>query len=164
MVVKDYDPAWADEFEREAALIKSALGKNCAAVHHIGSTSVPGLAAKPVIDIMPVVKSLDEVDEAKERLEELGYEYLGEFGIAGRRYLRKGGSERTHQVHIFAEGDSGNIDRHLAFRDYLRSHTDARDDIESYCDGKDEFVKKAEEAALEWKRRTGETGEKPAKM
>ena len=80
VVVKDYDPAWADEFEREAALIKSALGKNCAAVYHIGSTSVPGLAAKPVIDIFPVVKSLDEADEAKERLEELGYEYLGEFG------------------------------------------------------------------------------------
>ena len=179
VVVKDYDPAWADEFEREAALIKSALGKNCAAVHHIGSTSVPGLAAKPVIDIMPVVKSLDDADEAKERLEELGYEYLGEFGIPGRRYLRKGGSERTHQVHIFAEGDSGNIERHLALRDYLRSHTDVRDeygrlkkslaekypyDIESYCDGKDEFVKKAERAALEWKRRTGETGEKAAKM
>lgn len=179
IVVVEYNPEWDREFEKESALIKDVLGDNCIAIHHIGSTAVSGLAAKPIIDMMPVVKSLEAVDAVRDGLEELGYEYLGEFGIAGRRYLRKGGSERTHQVHIFAEGDSGNIERHLAFRDYLRSHTDAREeygrlkknlgekypyDIESYCDGKDEFVKKVEKAALEWKRRTVEISEKSCEI
>ena len=126
---------------------------------------MPGLAAKPIIDILPVVRSLEAVDAAKDSLEALGYEYLGEFGIPGRRYLRKGGDERTHQVHVFAAEDEVNITRHLAFRDYLREHPDVRDeyaalkralagkypfDIGAYCDGKEEIVKKHEAAALAW--------------
>ena len=165
VVVRDYDPAWPEQFELEAGLIRRALGENCLEIYHIGSTSVPGLAAKPIIDIMPVVRSLDGVDEARDALEALGYEYLGEFGIPGRRYLRKGGDERTHQMHIFAQGDGANITRHLAFRDYLRAHPDAREeyavlkralaerypyDIESYCDGKDAFVKRCEREAVVW--------------
>ena len=165
VVVREYDPAWPEQFELEAGLIRRALGENCLEIYHIGSTSVPGLAAKPIIDIMPVVHSLDGVDEASDALEALGYEYLGEFGIPGRRYLRKGGDERTHQVHIFAQGDGANITRHLAFRDYLRAHPAAREeyaalkralaerypyDIESYCDGKDAFVKRCEREAVAW--------------
>ena len=165
VVVREYDPAWPEQFELEAGLIRRVLRDNCLEIYHIGSTSVPGLAAKPIIDIMPVVRSLDGVDEARDALEALGYEYLGEFGIPGRRYLRKGGDERTHQVHIFAQGDGANITRHLAFRDYLRAHPAAREeyaalkralaerypyDIESYCDGKDAFVKRCEREAVAW--------------
>ena len=80
-------------FESEAGIIGHVLGGNCVAVHHIGSTAVPGLAAKPIIDIMPVVKSLADVDKMAGRFAEYGYEYLGEFGIAGRRCMRKGGVE-----------------------------------------------------------------------
>lgn len=98
-----------------------------------------------------------------EVIEKIGYEYLGEFGIADRRYLRKGGDERTHQIHIFAETDRNNVVRHIAFRDYMRTHMQDRDKysklkkelalkypyhIESYCEGKDLFVKDMETKAL----------------
>ena len=165
VTVTAYDPRWPQLYEREAAAISAALGGALSAIHHIGSTAVPGLAAKPIIDIMPIVHSLSGADAARGALEALGYEYLGEFGIPGRRYLRRGGDKRTHQVHIFAEGDRENIARHLAFRDYLRAHPDvcaeyaalkralaARYpyDIEGYCDGKAGFVKKYESLALAW--------------
>ena len=163
IVVVDYDPQWAEMFRAEAAKIKEILGKNCVAVHHIGSTAVEGLAAKPIIDIMPVVTDLARADACRSRFERLGYEWMGEFGIAGRRYLRKGGDERTHQVHIFAQDDRVNVARHLAVRDYLRSHPGEAAaygalkralagrypyDIEGYCDGKEAFVRALEKRAL----------------
>ncbi len=163
ITVTDYQPQWPEKYREEEALLREILGENCLAVYHIGSTSVPGLAAKPILDIMPVVKSLEAVDAAAKNLEAAGYEYLGEFGIRGRRYLRKGGEERTHQVHIFAWSDEENIRRHLAFRDYLRTHGKEREeyaalkrslaqqfpyDIDGYCNGKDSFVKRLEQQAL----------------
>lgn len=161
--VVDYDPLWPLLFRKEADAISRILGDNLVLIHHIGSTSVPFLAAKPIIDIMPVVKDLSGVDAVSGEFVKLGYEYLGEFGIKGRRYLRKGGQERTHQIHIFQMEDDTNILRHLAFRDYLRSHRDVameyaalkKDlaarfpyDIDGYCDGKDAFVKRIENLAL----------------
>ncbi len=122
IVVTDYNPLWAEEYRKEFALIKAVLGSLCTAIHHIGSTAVPSLKAKPVIDIMPVVSDIAAVDNLRGQFEAAGYEYLGEFGIAGRRYLRKGGDERTHQVHIFGEENTREIERHLAVRDYLLCH------------------------------------------
>lgn len=166
IVVTAYNPEWKEMFEAEARIVKEILGDNCAAVFHIGSSSVEGLKAKPIIDIMPVVQDLKLVDRQAEAFERIGYEYLGEFGMPGRRYLRKGGDERTHQIHIFRQNDAENIERHLAVRDYLRAHKNIAEeyaalkenlalqypyDIEKYCDGKDEFVKNLEELALEWK-------------
>lgn len=163
IVVTSYDPLWTKKFEKEAPLIKGIIADNCISIYHIGSTSVPGLAAKPIIDIMAVVKSLEEVDTVAEKFSEIGYEYLGEFGITGRRYLRKGGDERTHQIHIFQADDWNNIGRHLAFRDYMRTQKKERDeyakikkdlaqefpyDIDGYCDGKENFVREMEERAL----------------
>ena len=126
VVVVPYQPAWAEVFRRESEAVKAALGENCLRVYHIGSTAVEGLDAKPIVDLMPVVQRLGAVDARAEALRALGYEYLGEFGIPGRRYLRKGGDERTHQMHIFQAGDTENIVRHLAVRDYLRAHEEAR--------------------------------------
>ena len=163
ITVTEYDPLWPQKFQAESRLIRGILADNCLAIYHIGSTAVPGLAAKPIIDIMAVVKSLVQVDDAAEDFSQIGYEYLGEFGIAGRRYLRKGGEERTHQIHIFQADDWHNIGRHLAFRDYLRSHEKERSeyaaiktelaqrfpyDIDGYCDGKAHFVQEMERAAL----------------
>ena len=163
ITVTDYNPAWPRLFEREAEKIKEILGNNCTAIWHIGSTAVPGLAAKPVIDIMPVVRDLEAVDAVSGDFEKIGYEYLGEFGIPGRRYLRKGGDERTHQIHIFRQDDRKNIKRHLAVRDYLRVHLEDREaygvlkrrlaekypyDIDGYCDGKEAFVRALEQRAL----------------
>lgn len=97
--------------------------------------------------------------------EQLGYEPMGEFGISGRRYFRKGGDNRTHQIHIFAQNNTQDIVRHLAVRDFLRAHPlDAYaygmlktqlsyqfpQDIEGYCDGKDSFIKDLEQRALSW--------------
>ena len=163
VTVREYDPLWPIKYQEERTKIEEILGENCLAIYHIGSTSVPGLSAKPVTDIMAAVRSLEYVDEKAEDFKHIGYEYMGEFGIEGRRYLRKGGDERTHQLHIFSAEDTDNICRHLAFRAYLCAHKDVRDeysrlktklaelfpyDIESYCDGKVEFVKKTEKAAL----------------
>ena len=128
ITVVDYNPLWPKKYEEEALLIKDILADNCVAIYHIGSTSVEGLAAKPIIDIMAAVRNLEKVDDAAEAFSKIGYEYLGEFGIAGRRYLRKGGDERTHQIHIFQTEDWTNIGRHLAFRDYMRTHKKERDE------------------------------------
>ena len=127
IIVNDYNPIWTEKYKEEVSLIQPILAENCVALYHIGSTSVPGLAAKPIIDIMAVVRSLAEVDSVAEKFSDVGYEYLGEFGIVGRRYLRKGGDERTHQIHIFQADDWNNIGRHLAFRDYMRTHEKERD-------------------------------------
>lgn len=122
ITVVNYDPEWPSKYVRERDYITEILKENCISIYHIGSTSVPGLAAKPIIDIMAVVRSLEKVDTVAEKFSEIGYEYLGEFGITGRRYLRKGGDERTHQIHIFQADDWNNIGRHLAFRDYMHTH------------------------------------------
>ena len=167
VIVTEYNPLWPQLYRQEAEQIRAILRDNCVAIHHIGSTAVVGLCAKPVIDIMPVVVSLARVDAQKKAFEAIGYEVLGEFGIAGRRYLRKGGDERTHQLHIFEQGADEQIERHLALRDYLRAHPQHAAvygrlkrqlaqqfpwDIESYCDGKDDLVRKLEQAALQWRR------------
>ena len=163
ITVVNYDPEWPSKYVRERDYITEILKENCISIYHIGSTSVPGLAAKPIIDIMAVVRSLEKVDTVAEKFSEIGYEYLGEFGITGRRYLRKGGDERTHQIHIFQADDWNNIGRHLAFRDYMHTHEKERNeyakikkdlaqkfpyDIDGYCDGKENFVREMEERAL----------------
>lgn len=163
--VVEYDTDWALRFKREKDLLIEQLGAVAEAVHHIGSTSVEGLAAKPIIDIILEVKSLEALDAMTHKLEALGYEAMGEFGIVGRRYFRKGSDERTHHIHAFAVGDE-NIARHLAFRDYLKAHPAVRaeyeslkcklakncnNDVEVYCDGKDGFIKLHEANALKWK-------------
>ena len=124
--VVPYDPAWPEMYEEEKRLILQILGEQLIAIYHIGSTSVPGLAAKPIIDIMPVVRDVGQIDRLQPAFEAIGYEYMGELGIPGRRYLRKGGDDRTHQIHIFEESNEKDILRHLAVRDYLRLYSDAR--------------------------------------
>ena len=163
ITVIEYSPLWKNKYKEESLLIRNILADNCIAIYHIGSTSVEGLAAKPIIDIMAVVRSLEIVDTVAEKFSDIGYEYLGEFGIEGRRYLRKGGDERTHQIHIFQADDWNNIGRHLAFRDYMRTHQKEREeyakikielakkypyDIYGYCDGKENFVREMEEIAI----------------
>src|SRR4051812_37534791 len=113
-----HDPAWSKDFERESADVKVALGDLLITLHHIGSTAIPTTIAKPVIDMLGVVPTVQLLDEERRHLESLGYEALGEFGIPGRRYFRKNSKAgvRTHQLHVFAAG-SAEIQRHLDFRD-----------------------------------------------
>jgi GrpB-like predicted nucleotidyltransferase (UPF0157 family) len=142
------------------------MGSNLMEIHHIGSTAIPGIHAKPIIDMLAVASDLATVDAGTAQMESLGYEVMGEFGIAGRRYFRRDNTagERTHQVHTFQRG-SPHIQRHLAFRDFLRAHMAIADqyaelkqrlagahptDMEAYMDGKDGFVKEMEARALSW--------------
>lgn len=167
VIVTRYNNQWPKMFENEASKIKKVFGKELNSVHHIGSTSVPGLKAKPIIDIMPVVKDIKLVDNYNSKMEKLGYEPMGEFGISGRRYFRKGGDNRTHQVHVF-QFDSDNVERHIAFRDYLRQHPKVAqkyaelkeqladrfpNDIEAYSEGKNDFIKEIEKKAIKWYKR-----------
>ena len=165
IIVTEYDPEWKTEYQKEAAVISAILGAELTEIHHIGSTAVRGLAAKPIIDIMPVVRDIRRVDALNPEFEKAGYECMGEFGIPGRRYFRKGGDDRTHQIHIFEESSRKDIIRHLAVRDYLRCHERAAaeygalkrklakqfpESIEGYCEGKDAFVKQMEREAMKW--------------
>ncbi|MBD2465859.1 GrpB family protein [Oscillatoria sp. FACHB-1407] len=167
--VVPYCQAWPDAFEIEAQRIVTALDENVVAVYHIGSTAIPNIYAKPIIDLLVVVHDITQVDEQIEAMEALGYEALVEFGIPGRRYFRKNNElgVRTHHVHTF-ESNSSEIERHLAFRDYMIAHPeDAHQyselkrelvknlhwsDIEGYMDGKNEFIKEMEQRAIAWRR------------
>ncbi len=164
VIVLNYNPQWVQEFEMESEKLNLQIGTVLNNVYHIGSTAVPGLMAKPIIDIMLAVSDLSELDRQSFKLENMGYEALGENGIAGRRYFRKGGENRTHQIHAFQSGDA-NLMRHLAFRDYLIAHKKIADeygalkfeiaqscqnDIEKYCDEKDAFIKHQEALAMNW--------------
>lgn len=97
-------------------------------IHHIGSTSVPGLPAKPIIDLLPVFASDADADAAHAPLAALGYEWMGAFGLAGRRYARlfdpETGARKTH-AHGYVRGHP-DIQRHLAFRDALRGNAALR--------------------------------------
>lgn len=164
--VVDYDPRWPGLFQAESKLISETLGGLIVSIHHIGSTAVPGLAAKPIIDILLEVKDVNELDSHNSEMEKLGYTPKGELGIPGRRYFSKGAADRTHQIHAFNAGSSGAV-RHLAFRDYLIAHPqiaqeyaelkrkcarECDNDIEKYGALKNDFVKTHEKLALEWMR------------
>lgn len=164
--VVDFRESWVDDFSQEKMLIQSALNEsNVAAIHHIGSTSVKGLCAKPIIDILIEVKCLEKLDDESHLMESLGYLAKGEFGISGRRYFQKGGVQRSYQVHAFLVG-SQEAKRHLAFKDYLIAFPNIAseyaslkqdgaaicdNDIEIYCSYKDSFIKEHEAKALNWK-------------
>jgi GrpB-like predicted nucleotidyltransferase (UPF0157 family) len=120
----EYQREWATEYEEEAWKLNEIFGEILTDIHHIGSTSIPGMAAKPVIDILVEVWEIGEVDAFNQQMERAGFVPRGEHGIPGRRYfVRKEGSDHTHHIHVFGAG-SEQVKRHLAFRDYLREHPD----------------------------------------
>ena len=165
--VVPHDPAWKEAFEAEAVALRSVLGDEALAIHHIGSTSVPDLRAKPTIDILVEVQKIETLDDLEEPMAENDYEAWGEYGIPGRRFFTKTrGPERLCNVHAFEAG-TPEVERHLAFRNYLVEHPETAraygnlkknlaakfpTDIESYMDGKDAFVKETEREALSWSR------------
>ncbi len=164
----DYSPDWPIEFEREAERLRLLIGGELVAIHHIGSTSVPGLAAKPIIDLIPIARDIDRIDDCTSLFVEAGYKAWGEYGITGRRFFTKNAGEfRTHNLHVFGDGNPG-IERHLALCAYLRHHEAAcreyvalkREvyalhpaDIGAYNDGKDAWIKRVEPVAIAWYRR-----------
>lgn len=165
VVVEPHNPDWARKFDQESRQILRVLGPAGVAIHHIGSTAIPGIYAKPIIDILVEAISVDAVDSRTEAMAALGCEAMGEFGLPRRRYFRKdnGAGIRQYQVHAFAAA-SMDIARHIAFRDFLRTHselaqqyselkrrlaTQHRWDIQGYMDGKDSFIKETERLGVE---------------
>ena len=136
------------------------------AVHHIGSTSVPGLPSKPIVDLMPEFSSDEARLAARIGLEELGYEWMGEFGLSGRSYSKKidpFSGRRLFHMHAYTTGHPGLV-RHLAFRDALRDNASLRaaytsvkascaarfpEGGENYQACKSEWIDKAEKRALD---------------
>lgn len=155
LVVVAYDPTWPLLFEAEAARLAVIFGEQLVAIHHMGSTSVPGIWAKPVIDIMPVVHNIETVDSLNDKMRALGYVPKGEYGIAGRRFFNLcDGERRMFNVHVYEVGNP-EIANHLDFVEYLRAHPDEaaaygalkrdlvlryRDQIDSYTNGKTDFI------------------------
>lgn len=171
VVVKPYQEEWQQQFQQEAQTLHNLFRSLVVDIHHIGSTAVPGLAAKPVIDLLPVVTNLEQIDAFNARMEALGYEPRGENGLPGRRYFQKGGDNRTHHVHVFEAGNP-EIERHLVFRDYLREHPEEAQqygdlklqlarlyptDIASYIEGKHDLVQRLEKQATAWRARKTES-------
>jgi GrpB-like predicted nucleotidyltransferase (UPF0157 family) len=155
VVVVDYDPTWADVFEALRKQVSGVLGDTASAIEHIGSTSVPGLAAKPIIDIDVLLASESVLPEAITRLARLGYVHQGDLGIPEREAFLTPAGAPAHYLYV-CPPQSREFQRHVAFRDYLRAHRveakaygdlkkalalQFRDDREAYMAGKDGLVK-----------------------
>ncbi len=156
-----YNPNWKEMYKEESGKVKNILSDIIIDIHHIGSTAIPGIKAKPVIDILVEVKDIEGVDQYNHKMKELGYEVMGEYGIPKRRFFRKGGDKRTHHIHIFQVGNE-EIERHIKFKEYLIAHPDkAREysrlkeelankytyDVENYTNHKSDFIKEIDRKA-----------------
>jgi GrpB-like predicted nucleotidyltransferase (UPF0157 family) len=164
-----YDPDWVDRFQREKVRIVNALGPSARggmalSVQHVGSTSIPGLLAKPCVDILVAARPSPLPGHGIAALELLGYDYRGENGIPGRQYFQKG----PHDFHVHVvSGDSGFLADHLLFRDYLRAKPAAASaygeaklalarefehDRKRYLEGKEAPIARLLEEARKWYR------------
>jgi GrpB-like predicted nucleotidyltransferase (UPF0157 family) len=154
IVVVDYDPAWPAVFEELRARMWAVLDGCALAIEHIGSTSVPGLDAKPIIDMSVVVQSTEQVPLAIERLATVGYVHRGNLGVEGREAFQSPQELPAHHLYVCPKGSLG-LTNPLALRDYLRVHPDVahaygslkktlalqfRDDIDGYLDGKTDLI------------------------
>ena len=158
VIVLPYDEQWKHDFLQIKAEITNALGQLAIEIEHVGSTSVQGLSAKPIIDIDVVIKDYTGLENVISALGKIGYQHEGNLGIAGREAFKYDGKEhlRKHHLYVCPE-DSPELKRHIAFRDYLQTHSDAvreysrikeegaelyPDDIERYIEHKSPFIEK----------------------
>jgi GrpB-like predicted nucleotidyltransferase (UPF0157 family) len=160
-----HDPSWADQAAREGVRLSIAIGDALILVEHMGSTAIPGIAAKPIIDLFPVVTSLEALALKRPAIEALGYEWWGENGVPGRRYCtRDEKGVRLFHVHCF-EANSPELLKHRTFRDYLRANTreayayehekrmaaaEHPDDSLAYNDAKAAWIVACQARAAQW--------------
>lgn len=126
--VVPYDPGWKSEFQKLRIYLENALGESALAVEHVGSTSVEGLPAKPILDIDVVIGDCGDFPDVKNRLEGIGYFHEGDLGIADREAFKYQDSHGFMAHHLYVcPQDSRELKRHVAFRDYLRTHPEDRE-------------------------------------
>lgn len=164
--LSEFSEDWVRLFHEEAHFLKTIFNDEIVRVEHFGSTSVPGMKAKPVIDIMCMVTNISKIDLFNDKMRSLGYDVAGEWGIPGRRLFRKGGENRTHHIHFY-EINNPQIERHLVFRDYLKAHpeevlrysrfkeelAERFENTSEYSPAKKAFVMEMERLALAWFRK-----------
>lgn len=159
---------WGESYNQEANILKEIFRNELLDIFHIGSTSIQCIGyAKPIIDILIVVHTIEKVDLFADKMQSIGYVARGEYGIAGRRYFPKGLDKRTHHVHIYQQGHE-NIEKHLSFKTYLLNNPDIAqeygdlkmklaskysDDTHLYQKGKEAFVNKLVIQSLQWTRK-----------
>lgn len=164
--VEPYNPDWPKSFILEAEEITTIISEELVSIFHIGSTAIPGLSAKPIIDVLVEVRDIEKVDGFNEVFIQRGYLPRGEFGISGRRFIIKGDEvNRTHHIHFFEVGNP-RIMEHLNFRDYLITHPEEAKvygrlkealakryphDIEEYMARKNELIQALNGKAKAWK-------------
>jgi GrpB-like predicted nucleotidyltransferase (UPF0157 family) len=157
VVIGEYDAQWSETFQMLKRRFEDALKECVCRIEHIGSTSVEGLPAKPVIDldlVLPAPVSFENFEAIKRGLENIGYVHRGNLGIPGRDAFKEPDGDVRHNLYVCQEGVLA-LENHLRFRDFLRSHPSARDkyaalkrrlarefpnDIDRYCQGKTEFI------------------------
>ncbi len=154
VVIAPYDPAWPAAFASLRGRLAAALGDLAAGIEHIGSTAVPGLDAKPIVDVDVVMRRREDLTAVVQRLAELGYEHLGDLGIVGREAFRSAPELPRHHLYVCAAG-AAPLQAHLTLRDVLRGdpklaaeyaalkHELAerfRDDRDAYAEGKSAFI------------------------
>lgn len=152
-----YNPEWKAEFEKIKAMLNRYIGDLILSIEHVGSTSVEGLSAKPIIDLDVVMESYDVLPRIIERLGEAGFVHEGNLGIEGREAFRRTYKDGFMKYHLYVcPKDGKGYLEHIAFRDYLRSNETARKaygelklklaetyrtDVDQYCEHKTEFVR-----------------------
>ena len=165
-----HNPEWSLLADEETKLILDCLSIPVIGIHHIGSTSVPGIKAKPILDFVMEVEDLEDVIQSIDALEDLGYMSRGEYGISGRQFFTKDThGERSHHLHVFQTGHP-DIERHLVFRDFLRANLEAALEYErikeklakrfpkasgSYTEAKSDFILSMDEVARYWLEQNG---------
>ena len=124
--VVQYDPNWPKNFETIRREIEVVLGEFPVAVHHVGSTAVPGMSAKPIIDVDVEIRNRSDFSDVRDRLREAGYLHEGDLGIRDREAFCYAGKHHLQKHHLYVcPSDSQELHRHLTFRDYLRTHPEA---------------------------------------
>jgi GrpB-like predicted nucleotidyltransferase (UPF0157 family) len=165
--IVEHDPRWAGCARAELSRLRLALGRVAMRLEHIGSTAVPGLAAKPIVDLQLSVAALEPRERYVGALERTGYLFAPDPGSPGRRFFAKPAERpRTHHLHVCRSGSDDEL-RHLALRDYLRAHDEeaaeyaalkrrlvaaAPHDRLAYIAGKQQYVRALEARAVAWAR------------
>ncbi len=166
--ISEYDPTWPIKFAEIKKVFSEVFGTKALKIEHVGSTSIPGMKAKPLIDVLILVNSIDDLENEKQKARELGYE-VREKVLTPQSILfeKRINGVKTENIHVFEESDKS--EQFLVMKEYYLTHPEIvkqyedlkeelykkfPDSYESYREGKQEFLKETEQLAREWKKNT----------